>query len=163
MKRSFVAIAALLIVTVAPPMVDTADAIFCNLVTFVRPDGTVAKVCRFLDNVFLFDSEATLSPNGRTVTASVTVPPCEPIEKTVQIAAAIVQDSIQTSAQGAVEQACAPSGPTRLIVPAVVPEGKPAFFEEEPVRACAVLFTRGAAGQILDIKQWCSFPTLVTE
>jgi hypothetical protein len=51
----------------------------------------------------------------------------------------------------------------RFTVLAAVPPAKLAFFEEELVEAGAVLLTCGATGQIVDIKHWYSFPTLVSE
>jgi hypothetical protein len=185
MKRSWVTIAALILTTLSQPLAaQVPDAVirqFCQPARFplacrvcvraavaVVPEGqpvllnSVAFFC--LGVTSLFDAEATLSPNGRTVTATGTFRPCAPNEKVVQISAAIVQDSIPTSAQGDSAHRCAPQGQrTPFRVLAAVPPGKPAFFEGEPVEACAVASTRGVGGRILDIKHWCSFPTLVTE
>lgn len=155
MKRSFILIAALMIATLTLNTANALPRALCN-----RIDNLTLRLACILA---LFDDEATLSAAGRTITASGIIPPCGANEKTVRISATLKQDTIQTAAQGEAEVACTAGKRTRFTVQTRVPPGKPAFMVEAPVEACAVAFTRGATGQIVDIKHWCSFPTLVTE
>jgi len=174
MKRSSIAIAALMIVTLAPPVAAqiAPPSELCAVAAFPNACRACVRAAQRLGQsgflcvgVTAFDAQATLSADGRAVLARGDVRPCLSNEDSVKISVAVIQDSVETAAQGDTLVACEPAGERpRFIVSATVPAGKPGtFLVEEAARACAVASTLNAAGQALDVKHWCGFVTLVTE
>jgi hypothetical protein len=74
-----------------------------------------------------FDPQARLSPDGRSITLSGAIGPCEAREKMSEVQAQVTQETTFASASGTVIKPCQAGKPMRFLIKATVNAVKPAF------------------------------------
>jgi hypothetical protein len=108
-----------------------------------------------------FNPQATLSPDGRTITLSGAIGPCAPGEKTAEVQAAITQQTTYASANTTALRPCSVVHSVRFVITATVDPSKPAFVTG-PAEVCGTGISRAGA-QIIDIETWCTYVNLVNQ
>ena len=109
----------------------------------------------------LFDPEATLSADGRSIVLTGAIGPCSARERTSEVQAQITQESVLASANGRDKRPCSTTAPVAFSITVTVDEGKPAFVLG-PAKVCGTGISR-AEGQIIDVETWCTFVNLVEQ
>jgi hypothetical protein len=106
-----------------------------------------------------FETEGTLSADGRQVTLNGEIGLCQPNEKTYEVQATILQSASLASATGVTQDVCPKGDLVSFTVVATVPASKPPF-QEGPAQVCGFGVSR-SGHQIVDTEFWCTFVTLV--
>ena len=108
-----------------------------------------------------FDPQASLSPDGRTITLLGAVGPCEVREETSEVQAQVTQETTFAAANATTIRPCSVVHPMRFVIRATVDAAKPAFVAG-PVKVCGTGLSR-AGTQIIDIETWCTYVNLVNQ